>query len=561
MSITLSGARGVGRRTRAVATTAAALAVAAAFAAPAGAAVNGSHVVAAIPKSSTLELSGYTPGTPLTVNASRNGVIIGTATTTVLGDGSAGVNPVDCWQGFTPELLPGDVITVAGGGITDTMTVTNIDATSMNQTAAGVDVHGVAIAPGGGQYDPTTFAASVQARISRPPGTLFPNHKNTLRAGAGKFDGTIAYDAPGTANTAWTAHFPLDAANTAAALSAKSFEGVFLIGVSELTIGRQPAAVPVAAGCPALQRNAVTQFSEPAVNLSNAGTPVTVTGVSQSDATSVSVAISDGAGHSVTATATPSGGTWATGPVDVSGLSDGTLTATPTMTVPTGTFAGATKTLLKDVVAPPAPVASLSPGTYTGPQTVSLGDADPAATIHFTDIAGLTPLPASPTFASPLTLSQSKTINAIAVDAAGNTSPAATFAYTIQPPATGGGAAAGTTTIINQIVNGSGSAAAGRLTVRGLSVRVLAHRRLLVSMRLKSGTAVVRLRVFRTRHGRATGAPVLTLNRIAASGRFVATLRSSTLQVLRPGRYVLEARAGNASRAFGNASRRAFTLR
>ena len=65
-------------------------AVEAMSAAPAGAAVNGSHVVAAIPGSSTLELSGYAPRAGLSIDAIRNGVVIGHATTTVLADGSAG---------------------------------------------------------------------------------------------------------------------------------------------------------------------------------------------------------------------------------------------------------------------------------------------------------------------------------------------------------------------------------------------------------------------------------------------------------------------------------------
>ena len=48
-----------------------------------------------------------------------------------------------------------------------------------------------------------------------------------------------------------------------------------------------------------------------------------------------------------------------------SGLVDGTLTATPTFTVPgQPAFVGATLTIAKDVVAPAAPVASPPGGTY-----------------------------------------------------------------------------------------------------------------------------------------------------------------------------------------------------
>jgi hypothetical protein len=100
-------------------------------------------------------------------------------------------------------------------------------------------VHGTATAPGGGPLDAATFAASVQARVSRPAGGVpFSNGRNTLRAGAGKFDGTIAYDGPGV--TTWTADFPAVGNDAALAMASKNFEGAFLIGLSELTIGRQP---------------------------------------------------------------------------------------------------------------------------------------------------------------------------------------------------------------------------------------------------------------------------------------------------------------------------------
>src|SRR3954471_7710397 len=96
-----AGARVARRRTRAVISTAAALTAVAALAAPAGAAVNGTHTVATIPGSATLELSGYSPGAHLTIEARRGTTVIGTAATVALDDGSAGVNPVDCWQGTT----------------------------------------------------------------------------------------------------------------------------------------------------------------------------------------------------------------------------------------------------------------------------------------------------------------------------------------------------------------------------------------------------------------------------------------------------------------------------
>src|SRR3954453_9214261 len=72
-----AGARVARRRTRAVISTAAALTAVAAFAAPAGAAVNGTHVVATVPDSSALELSGFPIGDALNIHVVRNGVVIG----------------------------------------------------------------------------------------------------------------------------------------------------------------------------------------------------------------------------------------------------------------------------------------------------------------------------------------------------------------------------------------------------------------------------------------------------------------------------------------------------
>src|SRR5690242_16289122 len=59
MSSCSEGARAARRRARAIIVAAGAMAVTAALAAPAGAAVGGSHVVAVLPDSQGLELSGY----------------------------------------------------------------------------------------------------------------------------------------------------------------------------------------------------------------------------------------------------------------------------------------------------------------------------------------------------------------------------------------------------------------------------------------------------------------------------------------------------------------------
>ena len=171
----------------------------------------------------------------------------------------------------------------------------------------------------------------MQARITiAATGTPFSNGRNSVRAGGGKFDGTVSYDPP-TVNdphpTTWTADFPMSDLDAQLALGSKDFEGVFLVGVNELTIGRTPVG---ASGCPAPAADSATTSDPSIVNASNAGSPLTVSGIAQPDATNVSVVVSDTKGNEVTfPDVAPSGGLFTTAPMDVSGLVDGTLTATP----------------------------------------------------------------------------------------------------------------------------------------------------------------------------------------------------------------------------------------
>ena len=581
------GARNARRRTRAAISAAAVLAAAATIAAPAGAAVGGSHVVAVLPATQGLELSGYPVNDALNVHVIRHGVTIGSATGTTTPDRKDPNNGVlnvaggapPCWTGSTPQILPGDEVTVDDGGTgLDSMIVQNVAATSLERdpVTGHILVHGFAVAPGGGEYDATTFAASVQARITiAATGTPFSNGRNSVRAGGGKFDGTVSYDPPTATDpnpTTWTADFPMSPLDAQLALGNKNFEGVFLVGVNELTIGRTPAG---ASGCAAPAADSVTSFDRSVVNASNVETPMTVSGVAEPGATNVSVVVSDTKGNTVVDPhATLSGGSFTTAGVDVSRLVDGTLTATPTFTV-TGQpdFVGATLTITKDVVAPPAPIAKPGPGAFPGPKSVTLADDDGTASIHYT-LTGNAPSSASPVYVSPIAIADTTTIRAMAVDQAGNESPAAAFTYTILDPAGDTGAKpspTGGTTIVQQVPfllplapgqSVQAVTAASLPAVGGLSVTVLRGHALRVVMRLGRGTGIVRLRVFRTSHGHATGRPVLSTLRLpSAGGLYVATLRAHALRALRSGRYVVEARAGASPGLYGAPARAAFTVR
>jgi hypothetical protein len=81
--------------------------------------------------------------------------------------------------------------------------------------------------------------------------------------------------------------------------------------------------------------------------------------------------------------------------------------------------------------APAVPTFSLPSGTYTGAQTVTISDATPGAVIQYTT-DGSIPTHSSPVYSSPLTVSSSETIRAIANQSNHQTSTWATATYTIQ---------------------------------------------------------------------------------------------------------------------------------
>ena len=89
-----------------------------------------------------------------------------------------------------------------------------------------------------------------------------------------------------------------------------------------------------------------------------------------------------------------------------------------------------------DTTAPPAPTADPAPGTFGSARDVSLSDAESGASIHFTT-DGSAPTASSPEYSGPISVSQTTTIKAVALDAVGNASPIASLRYvidTVAPP-------------------------------------------------------------------------------------------------------------------------------
>ncbi len=88
----------------------------------------------------------------------------------------------------------------------------------------------------------------------------------------------------------------------------------------------------------------------------------------------------------------------------------------------------------------------LSPfgGTYTSPQSVTISDATPGATIHYTTNGG-GPSASSPTYTGPLTVSATETLRAMAVAPGDANSGIVTGYYTVGAPPSGGASS----TVIN----------------------------------------------------------------------------------------------------------------
>jgi hypothetical protein len=87
------------------------------------------------------------------------------------------------------------------------------------------------------------------------------------------------------------------------------------------------------------------------------------------------------------------------------------------------------------VIKYPAPTPSISPagGTYTAAQTVTITDSATGAVIYFTT-DGSTPTTASPVYTAPFTVSQTETVQAIALAPGDSNSAVATQAYTLNIP-------------------------------------------------------------------------------------------------------------------------------
>jgi Chitobiase/beta-hexosaminidase C-terminal domain len=397
---------------------------------PADAAVTDPHTVVVLKNDSIVEVEGLAAGEAISVEVRRNGVLVGSVAGNASDPGGTFIINHDlCWDNFTPEILPGDVVTVAtaSSAVADTVRVRNVHVrqgpvlSGTRFTIRGV-VRGPRIPVG---------QLQVEARTNDPIRfrPLAPGTEDGVT-------GTIRYDR--ATGGAFTATFT--GLNREQRQAVPNFGEFFVSHVAGTSADGEPKEVTMASegspvpgpGCSVdapLGRHAVTNVSMPVVNQNNVTRSLTVRGTSM-DATQVSVQLRDGDGTVVTGAATTNRAAgrqrWeATFASRRLRALSGTVRVAGTYTVDGVRIGGSTMTMLKDLVAPRRPSASPRGGTYRRAQSVRLR-SQPGTTIRYTLGRGRQAAPRARTGSlyrgRPVRITASQVLKAVAVDRAGNVS-------------------------------------------------------------------------------------------------------------------------------------------
>jgi hypothetical protein len=381
----------------------------------------------------SIALANFPAGIAVPISVTRDGTTIATATVTPDATGLANLNvpgivapePLACWTGFTPDILPGDTVTIGAG----TIVAPAFSVDRPTQIGGDIVLHGTAADPASGaplpSVDGQLFSKTARFSVGGKGGQTL---SAAIPVGVAA---SIAYDAPGS--THWTARFlgltPGDQllAMNAVSMASTVPAAVDAAGAVTATIDFvNPGVAGPVAGCTApLGRDAVLGSSVNTINLANQNTALTINGSADPNVKAVSLNV----GGTVVP-ATMAGGSW-TATVNPANLPDGNLTVAGTYTAAGGAYHGETMSITKDTVAPDAPTASVPAGTYNSAQSVALSSAE--GTIHYT-VDGSDPKASSPKYNGALNVVGSSTIKAVTVDAAGNVSPVSAFGYTINAP-------------------------------------------------------------------------------------------------------------------------------
>lgn len=350
----------------------------------------------------------------------------------------------DCWENFTPDILPGDrvVVTDSAGGTDEVL----VDGISINEEGpidtdptsetAPVTLEGRASYADGAPI-PIDSLDSGEIRHDGPRFRATPNNVERI---AGTEDGWRAtYQYP--YNTTQIRDNPTIAAQKQAVLNGDHAMGYGHVAPlpPETQLVEGIGGGGPALGCEASpkQANAITISDDESINL-NSG-PLNLSGTAMEAVSAVGVILSD------TDPNTPDARVEATGLTEGPGekawsaefsreqlesLADGELTATGSYTLSAGgETTGANKTFQKDTTAPTV-TNDLAAGPYDGEQSARLSASEEGAKIHYTT-DGSAPTAESPLYEGPIKVANSQTIKAIAIDKAGNQGEVASSDYVI----------------------------------------------------------------------------------------------------------------------------------
>ncbi|MDQ4006486.1 MAG: chitobiase/beta-hexosaminidase C-terminal domain-containing protein [Actinomycetota bacterium] len=391
---------------------------------------------------------GYAAGEELTVEVLRNGVVIGTATGNAAGEapeiglevnhGPEGTPvPGDCWEGHTPDIRPGDHIRVSSGGtVTDEVIVDNLRFTGQPREKGNGDIvvpfvakraNGQAIRPG--FIDSAEFRAGsdlrfestdilVQRQPGAKPGHLQMVYESPFRPSRNrepvKSQAQMRRLLLGDGHATGFGH-----------VAVLPEEGMLLDG-----LGDTPGPAPGCDGSSAQWE--VSNVAPNAVNTRTVARGLTVRG-STFAAEGVQVNLTDRdpstPARVVTKAAAVTGNAWtATFTRRQLRPLNGRIVVNSrhTMAGETASFGGPSAVLLKDLVAPNAPRASVRAGTLNRPRRVALRSA-PGNQIRYTLGNGKQARPTRNSGAvyrgKRIRITSSQTLKAIAIDRAGNVSP------------------------------------------------------------------------------------------------------------------------------------------
>ncbi len=451
-------------RTALLATAAsAAVAATALTGAPASATLSGpgvaaGHNITVFHNIDFVAVFGWGLGDTLTVTVQRDGVPIGTATGAAVetpegpglevNHGPAGAPlPGDCWEGHTPDIRPGDVVSVTDGTVTDQVTVDDIRFTGNPSLAPNGDVLVPFVARrANGNAVPAGFIDSAEFRAASNNQVRFEGVLVQAQPGGAPGEYQMRYRAPFTP-TRNDRDNPFNQAQLRRALlgdgHSVGFGHVAPLPLESMLhdgLGDTPGPAPGCEAAPSAQWQ-VNSVAPGTLNLGNRANGLTVRGLSR-DATGVTVALSDNDPATTgnpTATATLSQATgqqtWTARftPQDLSGLNR-TIRVTASIALADGTITDSSKTVLKDVVRPNEPRASVAPGAYQRPKEVALRAG--RAQIRYTLGNGSQ---AAPTARSgirytgrKIRITSTQVLKAVAIDAAGNVSTVARLRYRIR---------------------------------------------------------------------------------------------------------------------------------